>query len=388
MKYDFTFHNPTKIYFGRDAIKNLDAELSGFGECVLLVYGRAAIKKIGLYDEVIASLKRCGKRIVELEGIKSNPTYRQVLEGARLVRENSVDLILAVGGGSVIDCAKAISASAYCEGDPWQKYWVDFAPLDNKTVPVASILTMAGTASEMNGGSVITNEEKMIKEGRVFPQEVYPKFSILNPEYTFSVPKIQMVSGIFDIMSHIMEQYFSGDDDNVSDYILEALMKSLVRSAAVAVENPTDYEARSNIVWCATMALNKITGVSKQQDWQVHGIEHQIGAYTDCPHGIGLAVVSVPYYRYICRHGLHKFVRFAKNVWEIDTEGKTDEQIAEEGISALADFIASLGIPTTLRELGATEEMLPKIACSIPSEKGGYKPLTNDEIYEILKACF
>ena len=388
MIYDFTFHNPTKIYFGRGAIDKLDSGLLNFGECVLLVYGKAAIKRIGLYDRVVSSLKACGKKIVELEGIKSNPTYAQVLEGARLVRENAVDLILAVGGGSVIDCAKAISASAYCEGDPWQKYWVDFAPLDNKTVPVASILTMAGTASEMNGGAVITNEEKMIKEGRVFPQSVYPKFSILNPEYTYSVPKIQMVSGIFDIMSHIMEQYFSGDDENVSDYILEALMRSLIKSALVAVDNPTDYEARSNIMWCATMALNKITGVSKTQDWQVHGIEHQIGAYTDCPHGVGLAVVSVPYYRYISRYGLHKFVRFAKNVWDIDGVGMTDEQIAAAGIDALDNFISALGIPRTLRELGATEEMLPKIAYSIPAEKGGYKPLTNEEIYGILKACF
>ncbi len=387
MKFDFTFYNPTKIYFGKNAIDNLEKELKNYGKNILLVYGKASIKKIGLYDTVINALKNTDKNIVELAGIKSNPTYNQMMEGARLVREKNVDLILAVGGGSVIDCSKAISVSAYCEGDPWQKYWVDFEPLSNKTVPVASILTMVGTASEMNAGSVITHEEQMIKEGRVFTPEQNPKFSILNPEYTYSVPKIQMVSGIFDAMSHLMEQYFSGDDDNTSDYVIEGVMKSLINSARVAIENPTDYEARSNIMWSATLALNKITGVSKEQDWEVHNIEHQIGAYTDCPHGVGLAIVSIPYYRYIYKYGIDKFVRFAENIWNVDSTGKTKEQVAEEGIDRLFDFIKELGIPTTLREIGATEDMLEKIANSC-SLGGGYKELNNAEILEILKACF
>lgn len=387
MKFDFTYYNPTKIYFGKTAIDNLETELKNYGENILLVYGKSAIKKIGLYDTVIKALENTGKKVTELAGIKSNPTYNQMMEGARLVRENNIDLILAVGGGSVIDCSKAISVSAYCEGDPWQKYWVDFEPLSNKTVPVASILTMAGTASEMNAGSVITHEEQMIKEGRVFTPEQNPKFSILNPEYTYSVPKIQMVSGVFDVMSHLMEQYFSGDDDNTTDYVIEGVMKSLIKSARVAIENPMDYEARSNIMWCATLGLNKITGVSKEQDWEVHNIEHQVGAYTDCPHGVGLAIVSIPYYRYIYKYGLDKFVRFAKNIWDVQTDGKTKERVAEEGIDRLFDFVKELGIPTTLREVGATEDMLEKIANSA-SLGGGYKELTNAEILEILKECF
>lgn len=387
MKYDFTFYNPTKIYFGKTALDNLETELKNYGKNILLVYGKASIKKIGLYDKIITALKNTGKNITELSGIKSNPTYNQMIEGATLVRENNIDLILAVGGGSVIDCAKGISVSAYCEGDPWQKYWVDFKPLENKIVPVASVLTMAGTASEMNAGSVITHEEKMIKEGRVFTPDVNPKFSILNPEYTYSVPKIQMVSGVFDVMSHLCEQYFSGDDDNTTDYIIEAVMKSLIVSARKALVNQTDYEARSNIMWCATMALNKITGVSKSQDWQVHGIEHQIGAYTDCPHGVGLAIVSIPYYKHIYSYGLDKFVRFAKNVWEIESGGKTAEEVALQGIDAMADFIKEMGIPTTLREIGATEDMLEKIAYSV-EEGGGYKIINNAEILEILKECF
>lgn len=387
MKYDFCYYNPTKIYFGKEALGNLSGELANYGKNILLIYGKNSVKKSGLYDEVIKILKAADKNITELSGIKSNPSYSQLLKGASLVKKNDVDLILAVGGGSVIDCAKGISVSAYCEGDPWQKYWVDFEPVTNKIVPVASILTMAGTGSEMNGGSVITDEEKMLKNGRVFPANVNPKFSILNPEYTFTVPKYQMASGIFDTMSHLMEQYFSGNDDNTTDYILEGVMRSLIVSAKTAMENPTDYEARSNIMWCATIGLNTITGLSKMQDWEVHMIEHQIGAYTDCAHGAGLAAVSVPYYKYIMNDGIDKFVRFAKNVWDIDINGMTKEQAALAGLEKLDEFISLLELPKTLKELGASEEMLPKIANSTVLG-GGYKQMTADDILNVLKECY
>ena len=387
MIYDFTYYNPTKIYFGKSSLKNLEVELKNYGKNVLLVYGKNSIKKIGLYDEVIKTLKRCGKNVVELAGINANPRYSQVLEGARLVRENDVDLILAVGGGSVIDCSKAISVSAYAKGDPWKRYWIDFEPVDNKLVPVGAILTMTGTASEMNGGSVITNEDEKIKTGRVFDASVYPKFSILNPEYTYSVPERQMVSGIFDIFSHLMEQYFSGDDDNTTDYVIEGVIKSLIKSARAAKKDPRNYEARSNIMWCATLGLNTVTGVSKTQDWEVHMIEHQLGAYTDCPHGLGLAVISVPYYRYIYKYGLDKFVRYAENVWGVDATEKTKEEVALQGIDKLAEFIKEMGIPTTLRELGATEEMLPLIA-KTTLKGGGYKQMDESDILTVLKECY
>lgn len=387
MIYDFTYYNPTKIYFGKNSLENLEAELKNYGKNVLLVYGKNSIKKIGLYDEVIKTLKRCGKNVVELAGINANPRYSQVLEGARLVRENDVDLILAVGGGSVIDCSKAISVSAYAKGDPWKRYWINCEPVDNKLVPVGAILTMTGTASEMNGGSVITNEDEKIKTGRVFDASVYPKFSILNPEYTYSVPERQMVSGIFDIFSHLMEQYFSGDDDNTTDYVIEGVIKSLIKSARAAKKDPRNYEARSNIMWCATLGLNTITGVSKTQDWEVHMIEHQLGAYTDCPHGLGLAVISVPYYRYIYKYGLDKFVRYAENVWGVDATGKTKEEVALQGIDKLAEFIKEMGIPTTLRELGATEEMLPLIA-KTTVKGGGYKQMNESDILTVLKECY
>lgn len=387
MLHDFTYQNPTKIYFGKESLKNLSAELKNYGKNILLLYGKNSIKKTGLYDKVLNILIESGKNVTELSGIKPNPSYSQVLEGGRLVRENNVDLILAVGGGSTIDCAKAISVSAYADGDPWQRYWIDFEPVDNKIVPVGTILTMAGTASEANGGSVITNEEISVKTGRVFPPEVNPKFSILNPEFTYTVPKKQMVSGIFDIFSHLMEQYFSGDDDNTTDYLIEAVMKSLIKSARTAIENPENYEARSNIMWCATLGLNKITGLSKTQDWEVHNIEHQLGAYTDCPHGLGLAVISMPYYRYIYKDGIDKFVRFAKNVWNVDFTDKTKDEIALSGISCLENFAKELGIPLTLRELGATKEMLSKIAYSA-YEGGGYKKITHEDILKILNECY
>lgn len=387
MKFDFTYYNPTKIYFGKTAMDNLIPELENYGKTVLFMYGKGSVKRSGLYDQVTDALKRAGKTIVELSGIKSNPSYTQLLEGARLVRENNVDLILAVGGGSVIDCAKGISVSAYCDSDPWQKYWIDFKPVDNKIVPVASILTMVGTGSEMNGGSVITNEEKMLKNGRVFPANVNPKFSILNPEYTYTVPEYQMASGIFDTMSHLMEQYFSGTDDNTTDYVLEGVMRSLVHSAKIAMKNPTDYEARSNIMWCATIGLNTVTGVSKEQDWEVHMIEHQLGAYTDCAHGAGLAAISVPYYKYISEYGLKKFARFAKTVWDIDTKGMTDREAADKGIEALCTFIKEIKMPLTLKELGATKDMLPKIANSTVLG-GGYKQMTAEDILKVLEACY
>lgn len=388
MNIDFTFQNPTRIHFGRTALTHLPEELRHYGPNVLLAYGRNAIKQNGLYDEIVALLKAEGKQVCELSGIKSNPTYAQVLEGCRVVRENKVDLILAVGGGSVIDCCKSIAAGAYCPDDPWEYYWERHQPLVEHVVPLGAVLTMAGTASEMNAGSVITNEEKKRKSGYHYPEDkVCPRFSILNPEYTFSVPRYQMVSGIFDVFSHLMEQYFSGDDDCVSDYLLEGDMMALVSAARVALRDPNDYEARSNIMWCATMGLNKILAVSKTQDWEVHQIEHQLGVYTDCAHGVGLAIVSIPYYRHIYRYGLHRFVRYAKNVWKVDPQGKSDEQVALEGIDCLDAFIRELGIPQRLRDVGATAEMLPLIAEST-NKIGGYHVPDTAEVLQILQECF
>lgn len=388
MLLDFTYYNPTKIYFGKKALVKLKGELATYGDTILLTYGKSSIKQIGLYDEVVAILKEAGKQIVELPGVMPNPTYEKMMEGAQLVRDHDVNLILAVGGGSVIDCAKGISAAAYCEDEPFEKYWLKQKPVDNRIVPLASILTMVGTGSEMNGGSVITHEEKKIKAGRVFPTDLYPRFSILNPEYTFSVSEYQMVSGVFDTMSHLMEQYFSGTDNNTTDYVIESLLKASIDNLRTALKNPQDYESRSNLMWNATLALNTVTGLSKIQDWQVHMIEHQLGAYTDCAHGMGLAAISLPYYRHIYSGGIDKFVRFASEVWGVSTAGKSKDDIAREGLDHMEAFLKECRIVTSLEELGATREMLPKIAESTILRPTSYKPLTSADVLTILEECF
>ena len=314
-----------------------------------------------------------------------NPTVEKLYEGCKLAREGNVDLILAVGGGSVCDYAKAVSVSTYCNEDPWEKYYLRMEDVDNKIIPVGCILTMVGTGSEMNGGSVITNHEQKLKIGHVFGDNVFPKFSILNPTFTYTLPKYQMIAGFYDIMSHILEQYFSGEDDNTSDYIMEGLLKSLIHSSKIAVNDPTNYEARSNIMWIATWALNTLVAKGKTTDWMVHMIGQSIGAYTDATHGMTLAAVSIPYYKYICPYGLNKFKRYAINVWDVSSEGKTDEQIANEGLECMEKYMRDLGLVMNISDLGVIEEMLEGIAEGTFIMNGGYKVLTKDEIITILK---
>ena len=384
MIYDFSYLNPTTIHFGKKAMEYLSEELLKYGKNILFLYGGGSIKKIGVYDEVIKALKATSKNVFECPGVMPNPTYDKVLEGAKMCRDNNIDLILAVGGGSVIDCAKAISASAYAKDDPWQRFYINFEPVTERVIPIGDILTMAGTGSECNGGAVITNTATKQKIGRVFPIELYPRFAILNPEYTYSVSEYQMLSGIFDIFSHLMEQYFSNEDDNVSDYLLEGLMKSLIVVTPLALKDPRNYEARSNIMWAASIALNGIVGVSKLQDWEVHGIEHQISAYTNCAHGIGLASISVNYYKAEYKYGLAKFVRFAINVFNVNPKEKSDDEIALLGLDALDKFIRDNKMYYPLKELGVTEEMLKDIAYSA-EEGGGYHHFTHKEILQLLK---
>lgn len=382
---EFTYCNPTRLYFGKEAMDGLRQELRKYGPTVLLSYGGGSIKKNGIYDQVMAALQGCGKTVVEDAGVMPNPTVQKLYEGCRLAKENKVDLILAVGGGSVCDYAKAVSVSTYCESDPWEKYYLCMEDVDNAIIPVGCVLTMVGTGSEMNGGAVITNHEQKLKIGHVFGDNVFPKFSILNPEFTYTLPKYQMVAGIYDIFNHITEQYFSGEDDNTSDYLAEGLMRSLIHASRIAVENPTDYEARSNIMWTATWALNTLIAKGKTTDWMVHMIGQSIGAYTDATHGMTLAAVSLPYYRFICPYGLQKFKRYAVNVWNVETAGKTDEQIAAEGLDRMEAWMKEIGLVMNSKELGVTEEMLEGIAKGSFIMEGGYKALTHDEIVKILK---
>lgn len=382
---NFTYSNPTKLYFGENALDYLKDELNNYGKTVMLSYGGGSIKKNGIYDEVIKILHSCGKIVVEDGGVMPNPTVHKLYEGCRLARENDVDLILAVGGGSVCDYAKAVSVSAYCNEDPWDKYYLRMEDVDNKIIPVGCVLTMVGTGSEMNGGAVITHPEQKLKIGHVFGENVFPKFAVLNPVFTYTLPKYQMVAGIYDIFNHICEQYFSGDDDNTSDYIAEGLMKSLIHSSRIAIKNPTDYEARSNIMWTATWALNTLIEKGKSTDWMVHMLGQSVGAYTNATHGMTLAAVSLPYYRHICPYGLAKFVRFAQNVWGVESGNKTAERIAEEGLLAMESWMKELGLVLNISELGATQEMLEGIADGTFIMEGGYKILTKAEVLNILR---
>ena len=385
---NFVYSNPTKIYFGEDAMEGLKTELDKYGENVLLVYGGGSIKKNGIYDEVIGVLKQAGKRVFEDGGVMPNPTVEKLYEGCNMAREAKADLILAVGGGSVCDYAKAVSVSAYCSEDPWEKYYLKMEDVDSGIIPVGCVLTMVGTGSEMNGGAVITNHESKLKIGHVFGDNVFPKFSILNPKYTYTLPKYQMVAGFYDILNHITEQYFSGDDDNTSDYIMEGLMRSLIVSSRKALENHEDYEARSNIMWTATWALNTFVAKGKTTDWMVHMIGQAVGAYTDATHGMTLSAVSMAYYRHIMPYGLEKFKRFAVNVWGINPEGKTDAETAELGLSEMEKWMKDMGLVMRLRDLGVTEDMFDKIAESTFIMKGGYKELDKDEIVKVLKESF
>ena len=382
---NFSYSNPTKLYFGEDSLKYLNDELPKYGKNIQLIYGGGSIKKNGIYDEVVAILKANGKNIIEDAGVMPNPTIEKVYEGVKIARENKTDLLLAVGGGSCCDYAKAVSVSVHCDDDPWQKYYIRFEEPSCEIVPVGCILTMAGTGSEMNAGSVISNHKEKLKIGHVFGDNVMPKFSILNPVFTFSLPKKQMTAGIYDIFNHICEQYFSGTDDNTSDYISEALMKSVVHSSLVAIENPEDYEARSNIMWTATWALNTLISKGKTTDWMVHMLGQAVGAYTDATHGMTLAAVSLPYYRHIMPHGLKKFVRFAKEVWGVDTKGLSNEAAAKEGLARLEAWMKKLGVALKISELGATEDMIPGIEEATFILNGGYKVLEKTEIVQILK---
>lgn len=383
---DFSYSNPTKLYFGENALNGLTEELSSYGKNVMLIYGGGSVKKTGVYEKVVEVLTENGKIIFEDPGVMPNPTVEKLYEGAKIAKDNKVDLILAVGGGSVCDYAKAVSVSAYCNENPWDKYYLRMEDVDNKIIPVGCILTMVGTGSEMNGGAVITNHESKLKIGHVFGENVFPKFSILNPKFTYSVPQYQMVAGFYDIMSHILEQYFSGEDDNTSDYISEGLLRSLIYSSRIAVKNPTDYEARSNIMWTSTWALNTLVAKGKTTDWMVHMIGQSIGAYTDATHGMTLSAISMAYYHYIMPYGLAKFKRYAINVWGVNANDKTDEQVALEGLNAMEAWMKEIGLVMNIKDLGVTEEMIDSISKSTFILDGGYKHLSQEEVVNVLKS--
>ena len=383
---NFTYYNPTKLYFGGGSVASLRDELPKYGPNIVLVYGGGSIKTNGIYDQVTAILKDCGKNVAEISGVMPNPTLPKVLEGVEICRRHQADFLLAVGGGSVCDYTKAVAASVHCEEDPWQKYFVRFEEPACPVVPLGCVLTMVGTGSEMNAGSVITNPDTKEKVGKVFENEdVMPKFSILDPNYTLTLPRYQMVSGIYDIFNHICEQYFCGADDNTSDYLSEGLMRSVIHSSRVAVKNPQDYEARSNLMWTATWALNTLVECGKSGDWMVHMLGQAVGGVTNATHGMTLAAVSQAYYHHILPYGLLKFKRFAEAVWGIAPAGKTEEEVALAGLDAMKAWMEEIGVVMYLTELGVDESMLDQIADLTFHMDGGYKALKRDEILAIFR---
>ncbi|HBV52420.1 MAG TPA: NADH-dependent alcohol dehydrogenase [Clostridiales bacterium] len=386
----FVFEYPTKVYFGQGAAKQyLCKELEQYGNTVLLAYGGGSIKRNGVYEEIFNILREAGKTVVEFSGIMPNPTYAKVQEGAELARNHGVDLILAVGGGSVIDCCKIAALQAKTNEDVWEAELIEKRFPKCSPIPLGAVVTVSGTGSEMNAGGVITNEEKKMKTGLF---AIAPRFAVLDPTYTMSVPFPQVMSGAFDTLSHAMETYFGyPNGDNVSDDINEAVMKSVIRNMRILLKDPNNATARSNLMWDSAMAENGLLKLGKKTDFQAHMIEHQLGAYTDCNHGMGLAVIHPVYYRHIVKEGLPKFVCFAENVWEIPKGSKAEIQLALAGIDALAAFIAECGLPSRLSELKVktpiTDRILEEAAYSTAIQPNSYKKLTYGEIYEILKEC-
>lgn len=382
---NFIYENKTKVYFGKGGVKEyLGSLLEKYGNTVMLAYGGGSIKRNGIYEEVLGILKESGKKVVEFSGIMPNPTYAKVQEGAECARKNNVDLILAVGGGSVSDCCKIISAQAKMSEDIWDMENTNHT-FPKQFIPLGTIVTVFGTGSEMNAGAVITHEEKKIK-GALFGAQA--DFAFLDPTYSLSVPYTQVISGAFDTLSHAMETYFGKpDENNLSDDINEAVMRSVIRNIRTLKNDHDSYEARSELAWASSMAENGILKIGKVTDFQCHMIEHQLGAYTDCNHGKGLAVIHPVLYRHIYKEDLSRFARFAVNVWKVEKK-ESMEETALAGIDALACFIKEIGLPSTFAELGIPEDTdLKAIADSTVITAGCCKKLSHEEIYEILQEC-
>lgn len=377
----FTFSYPTKVFFGEGVAEQaLSSELCKDFKNVMLAFGGGSVKKNGIYDEIKNLLEKLGKNVVDFSGIMPNPTYTKVQEGAELARKNNIDFILAVGGGSVIDCCKVISAQALLDEDIWSHEYSK-GKFPTTGIPMGAVVTASGTGAEMNAGAVITYEDKKWK-GPLFGTAA--SFAVLDPSYTMSVPPMQVLSGAFDTLSHAMETYLgTSDEDNVSDDVALAIMKNTVVNMRRLLKNINDIQARSNLMWDSAMAENGILKCGRSTDFQAHQMEHQLGAYTDCNHGQGLAVIHPSYYRHIVKDAPQKFERFAKEVFGAKT--------AEGGIKALENLIKECGLPTKMSQLKSkteiTQELLRNVADTCNIIKSGPRELDREETYEILTEC-
>lgn len=381
----FNYEYPVKVCFGDGIAKTaLAAELTKYGKNVLLAYGGGSIKKVGIYDEIMKVLKAAEKNVTEFSGIMSNPTYAKVQEGAAIAKENEIDFILAVGGGSVIDCCKIISAQAKLDEDIWNfEYGKGGQP--KEFIPMGAVVTAFGTGAEMNNGAVITNEEKKMKSPL---WGAFYDFAVLDVGYTMTMPMKQVISGAFDSLSHSMETYMGFPREvNYSDEINEATQRNIIRNIRATLENPDDRQARSELIWAAAMAENGMLKLGKVTDFQCHMLEHQLGAYTDCNHGQGLAVLHPALYRHMMPEANKQFARLAVEVWGISPDGKTEAELAGAFIDALAAFIKEAGLPTTLTEMGIGDTDLEAIAKSTIRTPGCVKKFTDEELLSVLKEC-
>ena len=382
----FTYSYPLTVYFGeKTAEKNLPAELSKVGKNVMLAYGGGSVKKNGIYDELVEILNAAGKNIIEFTGIMSNPTYEKVKEGVKLAIENAVDFILAVGGGSVIDCCKVVSAQANTKEDLWELETVKHGT-PTGFIPMGAVVTAFGTGAEMNNGAVITNEKLKVK-GPLWG--AFYDFAILDPAYTMTMPMKQVISGSFDALSHCMETYMgSPRQENLSDEINEACQRNIIRNLRATIKNPRDIAARSELVWAAAMGENGILKIGKVTDLQAHMLEHQLGAYTDCNHGQGLAVIHPVLYRHMLPEAVPQFARLAVNVWGISPDGRSEVELAETFIGALEAFIKEIGLPGTFSEMGIEANTdYRAIAESTVLTGGCCRKFTADELFDILNEC-
>ncbi len=381
---NFIFQNPTKVLFGDGMLDHLPGELAPFGRKLLLVYGGGSIKRSGLYDRVIGLLEKADKEVFELAGVMPNPRTEKVYEGIEICRREAIDFILAVGGGSVLDCSKAIAGGTFHPGDFWEDLFLDGQRIDC-ALPLGTVITMPATGSEMNAMSVISNWATKRKRG-YGNANLFPQFSILEPRLTMTMPREQVVYGAVDIMSHVFEQYFSPpDDDNLSDDLAEALLRNIRVSLDRSLADLNDYQARSNLMWGAAMALNGLLILGKEGDWQAHKIEHALSAWYDVPHGAGLAVVHPNMLYYMRKEAQHKLARYALRVWEIDPAGKSEEELALAGLKAMRDYFNEIGAPATLGDVGISPDVIEELADTTDIIRTGYKPLERDDVLEILK---
>lgn len=385
---NFVYDIPTRVYFGENQLENLGAELSKYGKKVLMTYGGGSIKKIGLYDRIVEEIKKAGLELFELSGIDPNPRVSSVNAGADICKKEDIDVLLAVGGGSVLDCTKYIGAAAYYDGDAWD-ILLKKAPVE-KCLPVITVLTLAATGSEMDAGGVISNPETKDKIGLIFPV-MQPKVSFLDPTNTYTVNKFQTACGAADMLNHIMEVYFNMDQDlYMLDCVMEGLMKTIIKYAPIAMEEPDNYEARANLMWTSSWAINGFVNGGKRQAWSCHPMEHELSAIYDITHGLGLAILTPRWMEYTLDEGtVSKFYQFGTNVFGIDT-GLAPMEAAKKSIEMVSDFLfGTLGLQRTLTEIGIDEtnfEIMSKKVC-MNGVLQGFKPLNQQDIVNIFKMC-